>query len=191
LNRDEMHAAKEKVLDALSELESKRPDDDAIRQRLQTIRKLMRSKAEFAINGVPIVAFKSTKYAFVVNWSDGALEHLEREQLGSTISSGGHADYQTDVGAVDPIQAELEVKSAYKVLLSHNWETDAVNAVLDDFHAALKQKLSKLPARWAGKFTVEVIYDRDGAMHGRAQFDQQIDEFCADADFAIFMTSAG
>ena len=142
------------------------------------------------MDGWPCLTLKSTKYAFLVIWSDGAREKLGLADTRKAVVQSGHDDYQTNMGGTEPVTATLAIP-VHRVLLSHNWEHPEIDEILDEFAKALVAKLRKLPAKYAGKFTAKLLYDRNGDIHGRATFDDQIDRLCMRASMAVFMTSNG
>ncbi|MFN4090558.1 MAG: NACHT domain-containing protein, partial [Alphaproteobacteria bacterium] len=186
----EMSANKDMVLTELAREEGSRPDDGAVRQRLQTIRTLLKTDTAFRVNGQPCLTVKSSKYAFLVTWAEGAREKLGLAKTREAVIQSGHDDYRINMGQMEPVTANLAV-SAHEILLSHKWENRQINEILDDFVKDLQAKLANLPAKYAGKFTAKLLYDRNGDMHGRAMFYEQIDRLCTRAAMAVFMTSNG
>ena len=58
------------------------------------------------------------------------------------------------------------------------------NQILDAFVEELQRSLRKLPAKWAGKFKVSLIYDRN-QFHGRDDFETQMSANCEKCAYAI------
>ncbi|MCP4303856.1 MAG: NACHT domain-containing protein, partial [bacterium] len=188
---NEWAAPKDEVLSALEMAKGQQLNAAALRQRLQTIRNAIDSVEALKVDGEPAVTVKSEKHAFVVKWREGAQDYIQRGKTRAAVGDSGHADYQISVGAAKPIAAELQPPAPHYVFLSHNWESDNVNRILDEFGELLGNKLRKLPARWARRFAVDLIYDRGGGFHSRASFEDQIDELCSKSSYGIFMTSDG
>lgn len=95
------------------------------------------------------------------------------------------------MGDIPAVQPELIVANNFKVLISHNWDHKEADETLDAFVEALAMKLRKLPAKYNQYFSVELLYDRMGAMHPHASYGDQIDPLCDKSDMAVFIMSNG
>ena len=182
-------APKDTVLNRLREAEGAIPQSDALRQRIQQIRNLISSDARFQSQGQPFFEIRSRKVEYELIWQPGALEHLALESTREAVLEGGRDDYNENVGGNE---IDLDVQSRqFKVLVSHNGENDHIDGVLFEFVEDLQRHLDKLPARYASRFSVKLLYDAKRDMHGRSEFEPQMDRLCADSAMAIFMTSNG
>ncbi len=183
-------AIKARVIEDIEALEGKRIDRDALRQRLQTIRNLLRDSPILQVQGEPILTVKSAVETFSLRWAEGAAEQMGLDRTRQAVMASGREDYVSNVGLIEPVEANFEVPT-HKVFVSHNWEIEAINQILDSFVDDLREQLRKPPAAFAGKFAVEIHYDRHGAMNGGASWDDQMDRLCQQSSMAIFATSNG
>ena len=141
-----LSASKEAVLDCLTKSEGNRPDSDAIRQRLQTIKKLWISDSKFRVNGQMLLSIKSRKDAYVIEWSAVSLGLLMREETRKAVNGSGHSDYMDTVGSVVPVDIDIEDPIHY-VLVSHKWEGEDTEAILNKFVQDLQRQLENPPIR--------------------------------------------
>ena len=169
-----------------------RPSDDTIRQYLSQFRKAMKAKEGVKGADKPSIDIKSQKYSFKVTISEAAVAKAKNAFVAETLSAGGGEDFAEHMGGIDTVSPRLvEPKPTRKVFVSHCWGVvKEHDEILDEFVTQLSGKLKALPDKWRDKFSVELIYDRNGLFHARAGFEQQIRNLCAESHFALFMINS-
>ena len=167
------------------------PSDDARRQRLTTINSAAQS-VELRANhdGKPPLQLKSRQKNIALSIDSGLrqalselLQSLEREQIRTVAKP---------TTALDPnklAEPKVASKAHYQVFISHAWEDEDIEAVVDTFVHKLGGKLRHLPRQWEHQFSVELYFDRE-RIHGRSQnFEAQTDPACQNSAFALFLVS--
>ena len=167
------------------------PSDDARRQRLTTINSAAQSVELLANHdGKPPLQLKSRQKNIALSIDSGLrqalselLQSLEREQIRTVAKP---------TTALDPnklAEPKVASKAHYQVFISHAWEDEDIEAVVDTFVHKLGGKLRHLPSQWEHQFSVELYFDRE-RIHGRSQnFEAQTDPACQNSAFALFLVS--
>ena len=167
------------------------PSDDARRQRLTTINSAAQSVELLANHdGKPPLQLKSRQKNIALSIDSRLqqalsefLQSLEREQVRNATKP---------TTAIDPnklAEPKVASKAQYQVFISHAWEDEDIEAVVDTFVHKLGGKLRHLPSQWEHQFSVELYFDRE-RIHGRSQnFEAQTDPACQNSAFALFLVS--
>ena len=167
------------------------PSDDARRQRLTTINSAAQSVELLANHdGKPPLQLKSRQKNIALSIDSRLqqalsefLQSLEREQIRTVAKP---------TTALDPnklAEPKVASKAHYQVFISHAWEDEDIEAVVDTFVHKLGGKLRHLPSQWEHQFSVELYFDRE-RIHGRSQnFEVQTDPACQNSAFALFLVS--
>ena len=167
------------------------PSDDARRQRLTTINSAAQSVELLANHGgKPPLQLKSRQKNIALSIDSGLqqtlsklLQSLEREQVRNAT---------TLTTPLDPnklAEPKVASKEQYQVFISHAWEDEDIEAVVDKFVNKLDGKLRHLPSHWERQFSVKVYFDREH-IHGRSlNFEAQTDPACRKSAFGLFLVS--
>ena len=160
------------------------PSNDGRRQHLKIINSLARSEElRESYGGNPPLQLKSRQKNIALSIDPGLLQSLEREQVRNAT---------TLTTPLDPNKLtapKVASKAHYQVFISHAWEDDDIEAVVDTFVHKLDGKLRHLPSQWEHQFSVELYFDRE-RIHGRSQnFEAQTDPACTNSAFGIFLVS--
>ena len=147
------------------------------------------NKAYF-LRGHHISASIRVRMFFVIEVNEAAEQKLKSAATREALSKSGRDDLKSNLGNMLPVESEFEIPTHY-VFVSHNWEDEERNKILDAFVEDLARSCSKLPAKWAREFKIEIKYDRRGAFHGKADFSSQAIDLCQQSAFALFMVSNG
>ena len=182
--------SKDQVLAKIKDIESNEPSSDTIRKRLQLFREALQDAQSVLVEGTPYFSIYSRKNVFVIEVNEAAEQKLKSATTREALSKSGRNDLKSNLGNMLPVQSEFEIPTHY-VFVSHNWEDEERNKILDAFAEDLTRSCSKLPARWAREFKIDIKYDRRGAFHGRADFSSQAMELCEQSAFALFLVSSG
>ena len=166
------------------------PSDDARRQRLKTVNSVAKEELSANHDGKPPLQLKSRQKNIALSIDSRLqqalsefLQSLEREQIRTVAKP---------TTALDPnklAEPKVASKAHYQVFISHAWEDEDIEAVVDTFVHKLGGKLRHLPSQWEHQFSVELYFDRE-RIHGRSQnFEAQTDPACQNSAFALFLVS--
>ncbi len=177
---------KAQVLDALARAEGKAVSDEVIRSRLK---KLRAAFTEIGREGHGVddgfLTLSARKDRLVLTWSPGAIARLERAETRRVVARTAPLGRDLPVGEL--VEPRFTLPN-YRVFISHGWEGEGVERILDAFSDQLERRLASLPEKYRDRFAVRTWMDRPH-MHGRAEFDIQADRACQQSHFAILMTS--
>ena len=166
------------------------PSDDARRQRLKTINSVAKEELSANHGGKPPLQLKSRQKNIALSIDAGLrqalselLQSLEREQVRNAT---------TLTTALDPnklAEPMVASKAQYQVFISHAWEDEDIEAVVDKFVNKLENKLLHLPSPWASQFGVKIYFDRKD-IHGSSHtFEAQTDPACKNSAFGLLLVS--
>ena len=160
------------------------PSNDGRRQHLKIINSLARSEElRESYGGKPPLQLRSRQKNIELVLGSWLLQSLEREQVRNAT---------TLTTALDPnklAEPKVASKEQYQVFISHAWEDEDIEAVVDKFVNKLDGKLRHLPSHWERQFSVKVYFDREH-IHGRSlNFEAQTDPACRKSAFGLFLVS--
>ena len=177
---------KAQVLATLREIEGKDVSPEVVRSRIKHLNKafIVIGRAVYGLEGA-VMTISSRKDSIVLELSSAAAELIETDKIKKAVAEAAQQDktFEED----DLVESRIAIPT-YQVMISHGWEDDAVEEILDQFVKKLQNKLSSLPQHFREQFKVRVWFDREN-MNSRAKPDAQTDRACEDSAFAIFMTS--
>ncbi len=168
------------VLSRLREIERSTVTADTVHQRIGQINIAAADLAQAQGNARRSVTVSSVQTRIIVTLDEHAI-----------LRGGVMAATKAEADKADPSQLEQPRAALpdHLVMISHAWESDAVEKILDDFVAELGRKCRALPEAWRDKFTVKLWFDRRN-MHGQSHtFQDQTDQACQSARLALFMLS--
>ena len=150
---------------------------------MKTVNSIAKNELSANYGGKPPLHINSQKEHIALSIEPELLQSLEREQIRNAA---------TLTTALDPDKlAEPKVASKvhYQVFISHAWEDEDIEAVVDKFVNKLENKLLHLPSPWASQFGVKIYFDRKD-IHGSSHtFEAQTDPACKNSAFGLFLVS--
>ncbi len=172
----------------LKKLRVATPSADARRQRLKTINSIAQSDKVLAIfNGKPPLQLKSQQKATVLSIDFVLLQSLECEQAREQVRKATKPTTPLDANKL--VEPKVASKAHYQIFISHAWEEEDIEAVVDTFVHKLDGKLRHLPSQWARQFSVELYFDRE-RIHGRSRnFEAQTYPAYKNSAFGLFLVS--
>ena len=185
-NQTTLHLGKAQVFAALREIEGKDVSPEVVRSRIKHLNAafIAIGRADYGLEGA-IMTISSRKDRIVLNLSPASAELIETDKIKKVVAEAAQQDKTLEER--DLVESRIAFRT-YQVMISHGWEDDAVEKILDQFVEKLKNKLSSLPQPFRNQFAVRVWFDREN-MHSRSTFDDQADRVCKNSDFAVLMTS--
>ena len=172
------------VVERLRRAEGAELSPEAMRQRIQTVRNRLAAATE---DEPPLFELKSSKHHLTLDWSESALAAWRSRRVQRTVSEAALEDRLHMTG--ETIEPQFSVPE-YQVFVSHGWESEEVESVVDDFIDTLSGKLQALPETFRDRFRVSLWIDRE-RVHGRsADFDTQTVPACEASAFGLFLMSA-
>ena len=166
------------------------PSDDARRQRLKTVNSVAKEELSANQDGKPPLQLKSRQKNIALSIGPGLMQSLfellqsiEREQVRNATKP---------TTAIDPnklAEPKVASKAQYQVFISHAWEDEDIETVVDTFVRKLGGKLRHLPIHLERQFSIKLYFDRK-RIHGRSQnFEAQTDPACENSAFGLFLVS--
>ena len=185
-NQTTLHLDKAQVLAALREIEGKDVSPDVVRSRIRHLNAafIAIGRDVYDLEGA-VMTISSRKDSIVLKLSPAAAELIETDKIKKAVAEAAQQDktFEED----DLVESRIAIPT-YQVMISHGWEDDAVEGILDQFVDKLEVRLKNLPQHFRDQFAVRVWFDRKN-MHSRAKPDAQTDPACKASAFAILMTS--
>ncbi len=178
---------KDQVLNSLREIEGKDVGAVVVRSRIRNLNAAFTAIGRniYKIKGA-IMTISSRKKTIVLDLPPAAAKFIETGNIKTAVAEAAQQDNVTHES--DLVESRIIALPTYQVMISHGWENERVENILDEFKEALEQKLSNLPDHFGDQFSVGVWFDRQN-MNARARLDKQIDAACEESEFAVFMTS--
>ena len=185
-NQSTLRLNKARVLAALREIEGKDVSPEVVRSRIRHLNGAFPAigRDVYGLEGA-VMTISSRKESIVLELSSAAAGLIETDNMKKVVAEAAQQDktFEED----DLVESRIAIPT-YQVMISHGWEDDAVEAILDQFVNKLKGRLENLPRHLRDQFAVRVWFDREN-MNSRAKPDAQTDPACKASAFAIFMTS--
>ena len=177
---------KHQVLNSLREIEGKDVSADVIRSRIRNLNvALTVIGRDFYNIEKAILTVRSQKDSIVLESSQAAAELIERDNTRRTVAEAAQQDNVMDER--DLVESRFALPE-YQVMISHGWEDEEVEKIVNNFVEKLRHKLRYLPERFRDQFSVHVWFDRKN-MNTPAKVVKQTDAACKKSEFAVFMTS--
>ena len=185
-NQTTLHLNKAQVLAALREIEGKDISPEVVRSRIKHLNAAFTAigRADYGLEGA-VMTISSRKDRIVLHLSSAAAERIETGKIKKVVAEAAQQDKTFEEGNL--VESRIAIPTC-QVMISHGWEDEAVEAILDQFVNKLKDRLENLPQHFREQFAVRVWFDREN-MHSRSTFGNQADQACKNSVFAVFMTS--
>ena len=185
-NQTTLRLDKAQVLAALREIEGKDVSPEVVRSRIRHLNAALIAigRDVYGLNEA-VMSISSRKDSIVLELSSAAAGHIETGNIKKVVAEAAQQDktFEED----DLVESRIAIPT-YQVMISHGWEDDAVEGILDQFVDKLEGRLKHLPQHFRDQFAVRVWFDRKN-MNSRAKSDAQTDPACEASAFAIFMTN--
>ena len=185
LNRNEntIVLKKERAQELVRNSEDREISDDNLRKRIAQINRAILSSPS---NGTPRLSIKSRSSNLLIVLHDGYQDFVARLEISRELTQSTYEDSYIPVGRM--VAPEVTTRRAFTVFVSHAWEDQQTEEIVDDFVLKLRAKLAHLPQRLQSQFSIDLWFDRD-RMHGISEFQEQTDAACQQATTAIFLIS--
>ena len=185
-NQPTLHLDKAQVIAALREIEGKDVSPEVIRSRIKHLNAALIAigRTDYGLEGA-VMTLSSRKESIVLELSSAAAKLIETDKIKKVVAEAAQQDktFEED----DLVESRIAIPT-YQVMISHGWEDDAVEEILNQFVNKLEGKLPSLLKPFRNQFAVQVWFDRKN-MHPRSTFYDQADRACEKSAFAVLMTS--
>lgn len=175
-----------KVLEALAKAEGQPITGEVLRKRIELINTAAQNLAKEQ-GEAPILTMRSAKRHLVITLQGDLLAALGQDETESHVLLSTEADTHLPKDKLQTPRARLEGSQVCRqVFVSHAWEDEEVEAILDSFLKKLGVKLKNLPEQYRHLGPIDLWIDRE-KMNPLSEIGLQTDEACKSSQFALFI----
>ena len=180
-----LRAAKADVVARLKTTERKDVSDDLVRQRLS---QLTGAAIRAGLIGAQSKLIRADR-GFLLLDEKGALEAAKQADAREQMVAAVRAEIGVPKEHLIPPRAVAAALTQFQVFMSHAWDREAVEKLLDEFREDLQRKLDSPPPARKKRLTVKLWFDRKSMPDTAQTFDQATVPACQQSSVALFMLS--